>query len=134
MPETYDLQTIPVSGVSDGVVTGLLKLAQRWSILLLTETGSKPFAPTVGCDFSRQLRNGELGSEAAVRSAFVIATQAIAEQLVMGASPEEQLESVELTGMSYNGSSLILNVRFLSAAGESRIVKMPVRYNKVVAL
>lgn len=134
MPDTYDLQSFEIRDVTDGVVTGLLKLAQRWSILFCTELGSMQFQPEIGCDFPQLLRNGELGSESAVRSAFVIAVQQIEGQLVQGTTPEEQLESVTLTNVTSDGSTLQLTVRFLSVAGESREVALPVRYNQVITV
>ncbi len=131
---TYDLQLFPVAGVVDGVVTGLLKIAQRWSILFATELGSMQFQPDRGCDFPRQLRNGELGSEAAVRSAFSISSQQVFDQIVQGTTPDEQLESVTLTSVRGVGNNLALTVLFLTAAGESRETLLPVRYTQVVTI
>lgn len=134
MADTYDLQSYPISGSTDGMVTGVLKLAQRWSILFQTELGSMPFKPDTGCDFPRELREGQLGSDAAVRSSFTIAAQVIEAQLVQGTVPEEQLESVELTNVSSDGNTLNLTVQFRTVAGDSATIKLPVRYNQVIAL
>jgi len=131
---TYDLQLFPIAGIEGGVVTGLLKIAQRWAVLFATELGSKKFQPERGCDFPRQLRNGELGSEAAVRSAFSISSQQVFDQLVQGESPDEQLEGVTLTGVSSTGNNLSLTVRFLTLAGESREAMLPIRYTQVVTI
>lgn len=131
---TYDLQTLPLNDAADGVVTGVLKLAQWWGIAFCTETGSVKFNPTYGCDFPRLLRDGELATENSVRSAFGMAALALASQIPKGPTPDEQLDKVTLLSVSGIGNNLILRIEFKSLAGTAREVQLPVRYTQAVAL
>ena len=71
-------------GEGGQIQTGILKLAQRFLLLLLTPRGSTPSLPLAGCDFMPQLQQGLLRSTLDVYAAFSSAVSDIKTQLLAG--------------------------------------------------
>jgi len=110
--------------------TGIVKLAQRVALLLLTARGSRALEPDVGTDFLNRLRSGALQSEADVYASFQFAAGEIVERLrretSASAPRDEQLVDLELQHVALAPGQLWLTVALTSAAGAARELKLPV--------
>jgi hypothetical protein len=63
-------QTLADDGKSGQVITGIIKLGQRFLIELLTEQGSIPFMPARGTTFMTEARNGSIRTPGDLLAAF----------------------------------------------------------------
>lgn len=112
------------------ICTGIQKLAQRWVLEFLTETGTLLFDPTRGCDFMTVVRAGLLRTEADVLTQFRFAQIDITRNLQAEESSttaiDEQFASATLTSVELLPGYMQLYVTVLSQAGSSRSVIMPI--------
>lgn len=147
----YDLeilQTIPavspesvrlgISATAGGsrAVTGIQKLVQRYSAVLLTELGSVGFDSLFGTNLVPNLAQGVSRSAAGVSNAFNFASadavdvlKAEDSDLAYGETPDdERIVSATLLDFSVDTSigAVYLDVQLESAAGTSYTYKMPV--------
>jgi hypothetical protein len=129
---------------SGEITTGVQKLAQRWLLEFLTESGSMPGLPSRGTNFMRAARTGRFRIEQNVRAEFALATMQARRSLT--AEEYEEMPSSErfadaqllnviiLPGAGVNAASgttavfLSLNVKIISLAGDSRDVVVPITY------
>lgn len=111
------------------VVTGILKLSQRFLVLLLTPRGSIPHLPEDGCDFMSQLLRGELRSELDVYSAFSASVVDIEDQLrakeLETAPDDEKFASATILHLTTSIDSIVMKIQITSQAGTSRTVILP---------
>lgn len=63
-------QSLGDSNGDGKVCTGVVKLAQRFLLELLTEQGSMPFLPTRGCTFMTEARLGYFRNQVDILAAF----------------------------------------------------------------
>ena len=116
-------------GESGQINTGILKLAQRFLLLLLTPLGSIPHLPLVGCDFMPQLEQGLLRSSLDVHAAFSAAVSDL--QLQLQAEEEEtdpddeRFASATILSLTLTVDSASLSLLISSRAGDSRKVVLP---------
>lgn len=124
------------------ICVGPQKLAQRWLLEFLTETGSMPGNPTRGCSFLRLGRTSRLRSGIDIRAAFALASSEVQVNLQAEEYPEmpadERFADAELLGFTIDPNpvqsersgtsavSLNLTVRITSQAGESREIIAPI--------
>lgn len=112
------------------VCVGIQKLAQRWALEFLTETGSMRGLPERGSDFMRMLRTKNLRTEQDIIFAFLAANLAVERQLKNEEYPEmpadERFASAELTNVTFYPGYLTLNVMIESVAGDSRAAILPI--------
>ena len=122
-------QVLALPGQGGEVCTGIIKLAQRWLLEFMTETGSMLYTPDRGCDFLTQLRTGQLRTTNDVQQAF--AMSAVQVQLNLWAEDpatapdDELLASATLLSLTITGATLQLYIELLSQAGTTRIVVLP---------
>jgi len=117
-------------------VTGLQKLVQRYTLALLTATGTIRFDEAFGSRFWQNVNSGVMQNEGAVKRAFVLANNEAVIALKSedsdssyGDAPdEEKIESATLTDfdLSYNSGSLFLSVNIISKAGSNYNYKVPI--------
>ena len=107
------------------IVTGVLKLSQRFTITFLNEPGSikydyPGFDTARGTTFMQDLREGRLHTEAEVFSAFALAELQAREQLraeeTADDPDDERYDYAELTSVLLGSGSLTLQVSLYSKA------------------
>lgn len=127
---------------SGKICVGVQKLAQRWLLEFLTETGSMPGAPFRGCEFMRAARTGRLRSILDVQSLFAAADMLISRNLTQEETPDmpadERFASAELLNTtvvpSYaadqrSGTSIVylnMRVKITSLAGDEYTAIFPI--------
>lgn len=118
--------------IADGggsLVTGILKLAQRFMIMLMTEQGSVKHLPDYGTEFMALARQGYLRTEIDVRAAFAEALVDIKEQLRLvetTADPDdERFETAELIAVEVIPGYASIRFSLTSLAGTARQVILP---------
>jgi hypothetical protein len=113
------------------VTTGIQKVAQRFVLGLLTEKGSQFHDPSYGTYFLRELKLGGSNNNARFQLVFNNASVDILSQQnvrLTGDEPDDEvLASVVLQSFSFpTPDKLMMTVKLLSRAGESRVVRLPV--------
>jgi hypothetical protein len=112
------------------ICVGVQKLAQRWLLEFLTETGSILADPTRGCDFMTAVRQGRLRTAVNVYTTFSASDLDIRRNLQNEEYDEmpddEKFGSVELTNVAILAGFLRLDVKINSAAGTTRAIIVPV--------
>jgi hypothetical protein len=123
-------EALAIPGSPGSVVTGILKLVQRYMVTLLTERGSLQYLPTVGSDFLLDAKLGRWRTVADVRQSFSSANLDVGRQLLqaqLSSDPADEvfagavLKSVVMTADSV---SIILTIK--SAAGSAVTFIAPV--------
>lgn len=101
--------------------TGIVKLAQRFLLLLLTEAGSIQFQPTTGCNFMKDARKGRWRTTGDVNQSFGSAVLDIRRQIrlmQLATDPlDEQYDSATLINVQLNGDQVVLRILLTSMAG-----------------
>lgn len=140
----YDLLAIPTTtpGVVGGntqytdfasaVVTGPIKLAQRWAVIMLTARGSMGFhLQDAGSDLLPELQNGGANTEADVQAIFQYANEQVRQQLAIedagGKYPADEIfDNAELLEVDAQPGYLAIHVKITSAAGNTAEIQLPV--------
>ena len=113
------------------VTTGIQKLAQRFVIALLTESGTSPYKPELGTDFMRNIRRGTIRSTEQLISAFILAERTASRYLKAEETDDdpadERYGGASLTSATLSGDTVVLYVRLESLAESAEfIVPVPV--------
>ena len=112
------------------ICTGIQKLAQRWALEFLTETGSMPYKPNRGCQFMTLARQGRFRSQVDVIAAFNDAVLAISRNLQLEEPADmpldERFANAELLAVGVFVGYADLRVMIVSRAGDARAVVIPV--------
>lgn len=128
--DTLLSQTLFGIDSSGEICVGVQKLAQRWALEFMTETGSMTFRRQRGCDFMRAARQGRLRTEQDVQTEFDFANLDVQRNLVneeyAGMPDDERFDRAELLGLGILADSLRLTVAIYSIAGDSRKVILPI--------
>jgi hypothetical protein len=123
-------QSLFDSDVGGEICVGIQKLVQRWVLEFLTELGSMPFKATRGTQFMRQVRQGQLRTEADVIAAFNFAAVDVRLNLVneeyAGMPDDERMGSAELLQVAILADHLQLTMQLTSQAGTARRFIVPV--------
>lgn len=122
--------TQELAGVSGGnTVEGLDKLAQRFTLQLMSRKNEVSFSSNVGCDFCDRISLGRVATESDIFVAFAaslgqVVTALRAEELDDD-SDDEKLGRVRLLGMTLStAGTLFLHLTLVSASGKTRDVDM----------
>lgn len=111
------------------ICVGIQKLAQRWALEFLTETGSLRGLPERGSSFLQALRTRNLRTSQDITFAFQAANLEIQRQLQAEEYAEmpddEKFKTATLTGVTFYPGYLALNVMIESVAGEERAAILP---------
>ena len=111
---------------SGQLTTGIQKMSQRFLLRLLTERGTMTYRPDEGTDFMRRLRLGQIRTEDALRSAFVIAEIRIKAQFGRDErddDPAEELyDRATLTGVIIFPGFANLGIELRSRAEQAQLV------------
>lgn len=127
---------------SGAITTGAQKLAQRWLLEFMTESGSMPGLPNRGTNFMRAARTGQFRVPINVRAQFAAANMVVARNLraeETNTTPlDEQFADAELLNVAIlpgydvsqaSGTSaafLSLGVKIISQAGDTREIIFPI--------
>ena len=115
---------------SGQLCVGAQKLAQRWTLELLTELGSMPGRPTRGCNFLTLVRQGRTRTRLDAVQSFYAAAIRIRTTLQAeeydGMPDDERFDDVELVDITFLPGYLSLKVNVLSVAGTSRPLILPI--------
>lgn len=130
------------SETSGKICVGAQKLAQRWLLEFLTETGSMPGAPDRGCDFMRAARTGRFRTILNVQTTFASANMSVRRNLLAEETDDmpadERFARAELLNTvvepSYaadqrSGTSIVylnMRVKITSRAGEEYTAIFPI--------
>jgi len=111
------------------VVTGIVKLAQRFLLELLTVRGSMPFHLERGSALLQFVREGRIRNEVDAHTYFQYAVGQIepnlyADELATD-PPEELYTSVDVLGVTFSRDVLSYRIKLNSAAGEFRVLSVP---------
>lgn len=117
-------------GEGGSLITGAAKLAQRFFLEFMTETGTIFGQPNRGCDFMRDVRQGRLRTTGEIEQAFYLAVDQIVDDLVADQEPgipdDEAFAFVTLYGIVLGDQNLSINIAVNSVAGSSRDVILPI--------
>lgn len=112
------------------ICVGIQKLAQRWLLEFLTETGSLRGRPDRGSSFMSALRLRNLRTSQDVIFAFQAANLEIARQLqgeeYDGMPDDERFRTATLRGVTFYPGYMSLNVMIESVAGDERAAILPI--------
>ena len=115
---------------SGQICVGIQKLAQRWALEFLTETGSMLGLPDRGCNFMTMLRSGSLRTQSDVMAAFATAnlfiTRSLRKEEYADMPADERFESADLTSVALLPGYMNLSVMISSVAGDARAVILPI--------
>lgn len=130
------------ASTSGAITVGIQKLAQRWLLEFLTETGSMPGLPNRGTNFMRAARTGQFRTQINVRTQFAAANMTARKNLQAeeyNTMPnDEKFDDAELLSVSIlpgadtsqtsgtTAAFLSLSVKITSRAGDSRTVILPI--------
>lgn len=120
-----------VDGQNSGqICVGVQKLAQRWLLEFLTETGSMPGLPGRGSPFMAFVRSGQLRTNLEVGALFSSSEMDIRKQLqaeeTTAMPDDERLNYASLESLTILPGYLQLRVKINSLAGDSRSIIVPV--------
>lgn len=116
-------------GKGGTVVMGVVKMAQRATLVLLTERGSLRYAD-VGTMFMGEARRGRWRTTLDVQQAFYAALVDVRRQLARletAADPDdERLAAGELLSVGLAGDRVELSVKWTSRAGTAAVMVAPI--------
>lgn len=129
--EQLTVQSLHGDGVHSGrITTGIQKLAQRFTLELLTEAGSIKYNPTRGCDFITTLRAGGIQSQidlfVAFSSALVDIKRNLQAEELETDPDDEKYDSAEILNVTFSPGQAAVYVKINSVAGDSRTVIAPI--------
>lgn len=124
------------------ICVGVQKLAQRWLLEFLTESGSMPGAPNRGCNFMRAARTGRLRTVLNVQTLFAASNMVVRRNLLAEETSEmpaderfadaELLNTVVVPGFiadQKSGTSIVylnMRVKITSLAGDEHTAIFPI--------
>ena len=117
--------------ITGDVVTGILKLAQRWLITFLTKRDSIKYdyrrrGQPVGTQFMHDVSDGVIHTETEMFSAFALAELEARRQMQAedksSDPPDERLDKAALTSVRITGDTAELTVKIFSKAGSVDLI------------
>ena len=116
--------TISIAKSKPKIVTGIQKLAQRYTNLFLTILGDIQFAQEVGTNFIREVISGVIANYGRFFEVFAIANTMTIDQLLKdttGLPDDEIIKTAELIDFDVNVSTgiVMLKIQITSLAGDS---------------
>lgn len=124
--------SMPQMGISPKIVTGVHKLAQFVTKLLLTTQGSDIYDPDYGSGLLYLLRQAQSPSDlAALRGSIAthvsdVRTQVIASQVNLALPSDERLQDLKLLSVDFDQVNMkfAIEVALVSEAGNSRTLNI----------
>lgn len=120
-------------GTGGEITTGVQKMAQTFTLLLLTELGSIQYHPNLGTDFITNVRLQAFRDETDVRAGFGLAVAALLRTMALEATraelpDDETLDTVELLDVQIDPNKGLINlkIRLTSLAGVDHDFFLPV--------
>lgn len=114
------------------ICVGMQKLAQRYTLEFLTETGSMPFRSDRGSQFMRDFRLGRLRSEADVLTSFEFSNMDVKARLQAEEDDtwpdDERFAQAVLSKIIVTEPTLALYVSIVSLAGLDRKIILPITH------
>lgn len=111
-------------------VTGILKLAQRVLLDLLTVKGSKPFDTNAGTSLLNFVRQGRIRNEIDAHTYFQYAVgelqQNMQDEETTDDPPDERFASLSIISLTFTPLQLAYSLKLLSMSGDSRTLTLPV--------
>jgi hypothetical protein len=127
MPEDQALWALDGTGHA---VTGILKLAQRVLLQLLTVRGSQPFSPNTGTSLLSAVRQGQVRNEIDAYMYFQYAVSELRTNLQADGQPtdpaDERFADLAVTSLTFTPLQLSYSLKLTSASGDSRALTLPV--------
>lgn len=122
-------QVLVADGESGQVTAGIQKLAQRWLLEMLTETGSIPYDLVRGTSLLFDARNGILRTTVDAEQSFVLAAAAAKVNLILeedeNMPDDERFDSVVLDSVTVTTDRVIYRTTLRSLAGTDRVILLP---------
>lgn len=117
-------------------VTGVQKLAQRYTVMFLTALGSNKSNSEDGSEFAQALVSNRLSTRGQIVHYFALSNTRIIQRLraedadpVMGGQPpdDERLDSAELLGyeIDVNSATVKLRIKLTTMAGTNTVFVIP---------
>jgi hypothetical protein len=129
--EVQVIQELVLPGQSGALITGPLKLAQRFMLELLTERGSMIYNLNRGTFFMTQIRAGLVSTPADLFQLFASSELELRNTLKLedasSMPADERYVSADLLDVTLVGDTASLQIRIDSAAGTSREIIFPLR-------
>lgn len=115
---------------SGQIAVGVQKLAQRWLLEFLTDTGSMIGLPTRGTSFMQNIRAGRARNSSDLQILFDLASFAASSNLRDEEDDswpaDERFDSVALLNIGFTPGYVNLRVLITSVAGASRSIILPI--------
>lgn len=128
-------QVLVKPGKSGSLITGILKLVQRFLLELLTEQGSLTYTPERGTLFMTALRMGVVRTSQDLFSTFSSAEAELRIKLKLEETvndpADERYGSATLLSASLFGDTANLNIQINSLSGDSRNIIFPLRITAI---
>lgn len=120
-----------ITSTSQGrLLSGPEKLAQRFLLELMTETGSLTFKPNRGCEFLTRILTRQIYNDAELINTFYIALTTITTNLQSeetASDPDnERFAKAELGSMTVSPGQLSLSVTVYSLTAEAIALSIPI--------
>lgn len=116
-------------GGSGQITAGIVQLAQRTLLELLTEEGSIPYDPTRGTLFMRELRLGQIRTTIEAEQSFSLAVNQLSVSLVAeeddDTPDDEKFDTLVLDSLALAGDKLTVRATLTSVAGEGITILLP---------
>jgi len=131
--EVLTVQALAQESNDGQICTGVQKLAQRFLLELLTETGSLAYQPERGCQFMIDARMSLFNSQYDVLASYSASLVDIQKNLQAEESlsdpADERFRNAEAVSVNFSPGSASITMRVTSMAGTSREVIAPLDVN-----
>lgn len=125
-------QAMVTATFSGGTVTGIEKLAQRFTVNLLTQKGSIPYLPLKGTNLVTMLQTGSFSTEQDVFVAFAASLVDLNRQMKSEQSttdPSDEIyQSARLVTVVISQGSITLYIQVKSAASLTTMFALPLNF------
>jgi hypothetical protein len=112
------------------ICTGVQKLAQRWLLEFMTETGSMPGLPDRGCEFMVHVRQGRLRTQIEIQALFSATELDVRRNLQReeydDMPDDERLAFAELLSSAILPGYVQIRVKINNRLGDTREIIVPV--------
>jgi len=144
MTTTYDVAAFQTDPANTGVVpqelwsltsgdgllvTGIIKLCQRFLLELFTVKGSIPFDTDRGSSLLTFVRQGNIRNDIDAYIYFQFAVQEVKQYLqsqeLATDDPDEQFQTLTIDSVAFSYTAITYHVTLTSNAGSSRVVSVP---------
>jgi len=122
-------------GASGALVTGIMKLVQRFLLELLTKKGTLPYLENRGCQFISDAQSGFWRTPQDVKSSFSLSMLDVRVNLIEEEGEtdpsDERFAEAELGTVTVSGDRVSLQIVLTSQAGTDYTIVYPLRISRV---